>query len=298
MCAAMPTPIAELSTLRPMREKYELLLMTLAEQRPEGRWENTSGRVTIDILSSLPFQTSIASLNPMLNRLAEGDWIKIERRGKRTFSVALLEDPGLRSPEEPAEPPEATEPVSGQSEGDAEDELLGMRPGRFAARIEKRIPEIVDGAVKTAMGELALSFLTIVAGQMGFDPEGSAKLQIVEAELEELRERSRGLEELVRQERQQREFAQTELNEVLRRSPEGKLTTGSLNLHQLPEVYRDLGKHAMANGWKIVRTRGGGHLAWQAADGVGLYYTSTTPSDWRAVRNDKAALERMGLPKS
>jgi hypothetical protein len=70
---------------------------------------------------------------------------------------------------------------------------------------------------------------------------------------------------------------------------------GLLGVSDLAEQYRELGRHAIANGWKLRRTSGG-HVEWRSADGQGLHYSASTPGDWRAVRNTRAHLERLGLP--
>jgi hypothetical protein len=64
----------------------------------------------------------------------------------------------------------------------------------------------------------------------------------------------------------------------------------------LPKVYRELAAEAIAVGFTITRTRAD-HLAWRAPDGSTTIHTALTPSDWRGIKNDRARLERAGLPK-
>lgn len=46
-------------------------------------------------------------------------------------------------------------------------------------------------------------------------------------------------------------------------------------------------------GWTVTR-RPAGHLRFQSPDGKHLYFMGSTPSDYRSVRNARAALRRMG----
>ncbi len=52
---------------------------------------------------------------------------------------------------------------------------------------------------------------------------------------------------------------------------------------------------ARRQGWAVERTRGG-HLRFRPSDPtMPLVITSSTPGDWRAVRNVRAMLRRAGL---
>jgi predicted RNA binding protein YcfA (HicA-like mRNA interferase family) len=62
---------------------------------------------------------------------------------------------------------------------------------------------------------------------------------------------------------------------------------------KLPRQQRKLAKQAKAQGWEIRRTRGD-HLVWVAPNGRKVY-SSATPSDHRAVKNQRARLRRAGL---
>lgn len=57
--------------------------------------------------------------------------------------------------------------------------------------------------------------------------------------------------------------------------------------------YRDLIEIAEAQGW-IVTMRRSRHLKWTAPDGWS-YFSASTPSDHRAIKNLRAALVRHGL---
>lgn len=273
-----------------MREKYELLLLTLAE-KPDGLWIDDKGSLTPQLVQALPFSTSTASLNPMLNRLVDCGWIEMDRRGRRTYRVELIADP--LSPPEPTPEP-APEVLPSLDDDDLE---LQGRPGRFAARLERKMPELVDQAVKRALASSVIEVLRLLSDQLGFDPDDGQRLKEAEVELAELRERNEKLTTAIGNERALREYLQDELTSTVARSPEGRIaSTKSLMMYELPELYRDLGKIAIENGWTILKSRGG-HLVWKPPNGDQLYYSGSTPSDWRAVRNDRAALERMGLPK-
>lgn len=53
-------------------------------------------------------------------------------------------------------------------------------------------------------------------------------------------------------------------------------------------------KRAEAQGWTITRTRGD-HLKWTSPTGGGVYFSSSTPSDRRAIHNIEKDLIRRGL---
>lgn len=53
-------------------------------------------------------------------------------------------------------------------------------------------------------------------------------------------------------------------------------------------------KRAEAQGWSITPTRGG-HLRWTGPTGGQPYFSSSTPSDSKAVHNITADLRKRGL---
>ena len=59
---------------------------------------------------------------------------------------------------------------------------------------------------------------------------------------------------------------------------------------ELKSLIRD----ATAQGWTIDRSRAG-HLKWRSPQGGMPYFSSSTPSDKRAIHNIETALRRMGL---
>ena len=56
---------------------------------------------------------------------------------------------------------------------------------------------------------------------------------------------------------------------------------------------RNLIKRAMLQGWHVEK-RNNNHLKWTAPSGF-VYYSSSTPSDFRAIRKIMSALRREGL---
>jgi hypothetical protein len=69
----------------------------------------------------------------------------------------------------------------------------------------------------------------------------------------------------------------------------------TLSPHELHRDLRDLARRAIACGFTIGRTRSG-HMTWRAPNG-GIYFSGSTPSDWRAVRNLRSWLLRHGLER-
>lgn len=67
----------------------------------------------------------------------------------------------------------------------------------------------------------------------------------------------------------------------------------SLRASDLPMVWRELGKKAIAQGW-VINFTNGDHIKWLSPLGE-TYISSNTPSDSRATANLKAALVKRGL---
>lgn len=67
----------------------------------------------------------------------------------------------------------------------------------------------------------------------------------------------------------------------------------SLRASDLPMVWRELGKKAIAQGW-VINFTNGDHIKWMSPSGE-AYISSNTPSDTRATANLKAALVKRGL---
>lgn len=64
---------------------------------------------------------------------------------------------------------------------------------------------------------------------------------------------------------------------------------------RIPENVRDLYDLAREHGW-TVEISNGNHLRWIDPDGNVVSHTSSTPSDWRAVKNLRKQLRAGGLP--
>lgn len=60
---------------------------------------------------------------------------------------------------------------------------------------------------------------------------------------------------------------------------------------------KPLMKRAKAAGWSIERTRAD-HLKWIPPQGGMPYFSCSTPSDKRAIRNIESGLAKMGLAKA
>lgn len=56
---------------------------------------------------------------------------------------------------------------------------------------------------------------------------------------------------------------------------------------------RQLILKATHHGWRVEKTNGG-HLRWLSPSGF-VYHSSSSPSDWRAIRKITQALKREGL---
>jgi predicted RNA binding protein YcfA (HicA-like mRNA interferase family) len=57
---------------------------------------------------------------------------------------------------------------------------------------------------------------------------------------------------------------------------------------------KSLRKLAIKQGWRVETTRGG-HIKWYPVHGTEFVVTSSTPSDYRAIRNIRSMLKRYGL---
>lgn len=53
-------------------------------------------------------------------------------------------------------------------------------------------------------------------------------------------------------------------------------------------------KLAIESGWRVEPTKGG-HYKWTAPERLGIFFSSSTPSDNRAIANIKGDLRRLGL---
>lgn len=62
---------------------------------------------------------------------------------------------------------------------------------------------------------------------------------------------------------------------------------------RVPREYRDLMEKAKSQGWTLSLS-GGMHLIWRSPTGVKVF-SSSSPSDHRAVKNVKRDLKRYGM---
>ena len=281
------------------RETARALLDTLAA----GDVIDPSGRAATLLIERTPTaqRMSHASINKTLRELETHRWITRDVRGRRTMRVAL----GPDLPDDWAPPTEAVEahvPVAPDVVADvlAEDEELrgelGGRPGRFAARLARELPALVTDAVRVVMTEqrretyAALGYVPRDETQAGMEHA----LASASDALAQMTERVAHLERDLRDERRAAHAARTEVNRMVARAV--TIDTGrTLRPKDVPESFRALAAHALANGWTINKTNGG-HLAWVSPAGVPVFGPAT-PSDWRSARNHQRDLEAYGLPR-
>lgn len=284
-------------------------------------------KVLVDLCSSERLKSLDGrSHSKIFNSMRDAGLISIERNEKRTYSFALVAVPSDYVPTDEARPPKVVDPTVPytirpftEAEKEAldnapvppldipsepvtldeevpEDEaqVLGMRPGRLAARIERSIPTLVEDAVTRTVADMIGRFLAT----QGYRPIGdndalSDAMEIRNIELASDLEMTR---EELRVERQMHQFTREELNKALIPTEfDAKAKGDTLRPSQLHEMFRDIAAHAIANGWSIHFT-GGGHLVWISPVGKKVF-SSNTPSDWRVARNHRADLEKNGLPK-
>lgn len=63
----------------------------------------------------------------------------------------------------------------------------------------------------------------------------------------------------------------------------------------IPKEMKEIARHATRCGW-VIEVRRNNHLKWTAPDGSSVYFSSGTPSDFRAIRNVRRDLMARGLP--
>lgn len=181
----------------------------------------------------------------------------------------------------------------------------GIRPGRLAARLERMeegfqrtIPALVEEGVVAGIN----GWFTQLAVALGFMPESSEAVEEKDAAIDELVRRLAATDqeltvvrEELTQERVSNIAAREELNGVLRRTVSTQ-ETSPLRPSDLQEAYRGLARWAIKHGWTLHRA-GSGHILWKSPTGY-RYFTGSTSSDWRAVKNSRSDMERLGsLPK-
>ncbi|AQU86209.1 hypothetical protein B0W47_00640 [Komagataeibacter nataicola] len=57
-------------------------------------------------------------------------------------------------------------------------------------------------------------------------------------------------------------------------------------------LHRKLQREMADRGWSAIAITGSGHIRWQHSNGA-LYFSSATPSDWRAARKMRADMRRL-----
>lgn len=240
-----------------------------------------------------------------LRRMEELGLVTLQRNAKKTYAITVVRYPTdiekwlpeeLQAVEPESEPEyrineEAMDELVHLYEDEAQ--VLGSRPGRLAARIERTIPDIVALAVSQAVDS---KFDQMIRG-MGYAPEsetgGSTSTDIQEvldanARLVAVTEQ---LQEELRVERQLHEFTRSERNKLIA-SDNGGVIAGSLRPSQLHRDLREIGQWALDNGFFIHRTNGG-HILFRHAGGGEAVYSASTPSDYRGTKNLRADLERV-----
>lgn len=151
------------------------------------------------------------------------------------------------------------------------------RPGRFAARLEKSIPEIVARAVDDALHRREVERME----KLGFGDVTGLKLSVaaLAEQVRTLEVTNEALRDDLRGTRNEMHSARASLNRVLGKSEEGKKNSNALKPSELHTIWRDLAADFIAQGGKIFNTRGG-HQLWLWTDGRRVY-SAKSPSDFR-----------------
>lgn len=294
---------------RKTRARAHAVLDVLAE----GEVYDKSGRAVRELLDRLPADVfdapsdtqRVQAVTGVLGALESPGWVAREIHGKRTVRITL----GPRRPNDwgapstnghgPAlalvadtAPAEVVDPYDAAEDADAAAEI-GGRPGRFVARLQRELPALVADAVTAALDEdrrrvfVALGYAPPVA-----EGDADALVQANDA-LASLTGRVAELEHQLRDERHAAHTAREELNRVI--GANERVVTSTLRPSDVHADVRDLAAHAIAHKWTIRRTNGG-HLAFRSPAGSERFMSST-PSDWRAIKNFRSDLESLGLPR-
>lgn len=322
-------PFTEMTTYEKEREKYVAIVRALAENG--GSADSPTGGATAVLVEMLPFDVSGPTLTMNFTaKLIAGGWLERNVNGKRTYSYSLTKaakvyyppkapqaapvapEPEVVTPEpepvieetvhETARVPDEdevvrVEPTNPPSVGDDEDEDVPGRPGRFAARVLREIPEIVELAVRR---EIQRDRDSNYAAQ-GYYPT------IPQEQVDALREQVHSHDSIVAQLqtqiadlRQQLTLMEYAFDEVdaqqdaaLARSNDGTPNMkGSLSAEKVNDPLKGLARVALKAGWTIKHTRGG-HLAWRSPEGKTVFSASTGHSN--SVNIMRRKLRRAGL---
>lgn len=298
-----------------IRSTAKKMAITLNElHKQDGKIEDSSGLAVKRLYE--PIKDEIESGqsyygSAFLSQMEAIGVIKLVRKGKRTFSIEVVGYPpdvdkwlpeGLKA--RPLTEAEASVALDGETQyvgPDSDDQqeitviqpdeeaILGGRPGRLAARIEKSIPDIVTLAVSQA---LDTKFDQMIRG-MGYVPATEAVVDNhhIQETLKELNEQVLRAREELRVERQLHEYTRAERNAALARGDD-RLQSGSLRPSQLHKDLQEVGQWALDNGFAFYRTDGG-HIVFRHKDGGPAIYSASTPSDYRGTKNLEADLKRV-----
>jgi predicted RNA binding protein YcfA (HicA-like mRNA interferase family) len=227
----------------------------------------------------------------LLNQMQDLGLIELNRNAKKTYGITLVVVPAeyekwLPVPQISDELEEAIVAEEEAIEQEVEEGVLGGRPGRLAARIERSIPEIVQVAVTQAVDN---KIDQILSG-LGFHKEAAPV--VADSELMEANDRLvtalEQVHEELRVERQLHDYTRMELNETrIRTEP---LIAGGLQASQVDKRLRDMARFALDNGFTLMRTNGG-HICWMHEKG--RTFSPSTPSDVRGLKNLESDLNRI-----
>lgn len=277
------------------------MAVTLDElHRRGGVVEDKSGRVVSELYEAVKDNVEMGQTTfggAFLNKMQDLGIVEVERRGKRTFRVEVVAYPvdvtrwlpmGLRPQPDMETHSESEAPGHSEVIEEDEAEVLGARPGRLAARLEKSIPDLVAQAVTQAVDN---KFDQMIRG-MGYvlPTEASHNNQYIgvvnalEAALDEAEEKLR-VEQILH------EYTRQERNRLMAEEG-GTIKAGTLQPSQLHKSLQDIAKWAIDNGFTIQHTNGG-HIVFKHGNGGMPIYSASTPSDYRGQLNLKADLNRV-----
>lgn len=296
-------------------------IVAVLDALTKGPVTDKSGRATEKLFRMLPVSVvrgkgdkllSLTAFTTLLSQMEQWGWVKreVSVSGRKTYAISIgnVTPVDWRAPSSP--PVVATNGEVGvqveqpivSMQTDTPEEMSfgeearagGIRPGRLAARLERiegNIPALVEEGVVAGMK----GWFTTLAVAMGLQPkQESEEVDLLVRRLTESQAVIVKLDVDLRAERQSNIAAREQLNKELRKQYSTR-DTSPLQASQVEESWRGLARHALSQGWTIGRTNGG-HLRWKSPTGD-PYFTPSTPSDHRAVKNARSDMERMGLPK-
>jgi len=321
-----PTPIEELTKFKRNRERLNEVLQIIAEmggtveqiENDKGSREGYKSATTVikeRMREPLVRKMSAGAFGDYINKLFLGDWIEMDRRGKRTPWIRLKHpeavaeligqptaspngDTETTGPSVVAGPAEPThEPPMLAHGGDGE-ELAGVRPGRLLARVENTLPGIVMDAVQTALKAERDIVYNAQGYWYGINPDQyhayeqdnerlHSEVAKLQSTIESISAENRRLQSMV-------DYMGDLEDERLRRSNDGQIASKkSMTVNQVPEQYRTVARAALEQQWNIRPCRGAGHIAWINPDGKMTFSASTPGSNSRHLLIRK--VRRMGL---